>query len=214
MEPSKVLSLITIGVLSILELIFLDYLYGNQGYSAYLYLPIQIIFIFMVCFFAGKKIKFLTYKYFLVLIGSFIFLIMVRGSGNNRTPLKDIKTLMNVDKIKFEDIVNDNSLVRKLAVKKFNVKNEYYYFSYSSYKPTKEMETIIFSNEDKFWLSDTTNFILKEKCLFMKSDINKQFCFSHLPYEMVFNTDSASIIVLKSNEISESLKVDKYLVVW
>jgi hypothetical protein len=211
-RKSKMVSSITIGALNVFVLIYLNYLYGNQGYSTYLFLPIQIIFILGISYLAIKTINFLSIKYILAIIASLIFLIVVRGTGNNRTPLKDLDTLMNADKITYNDLVSVNSLKRSLAQRKFNIKNEYFYFLYSSYKPSKELETMIFSNDDKFWLSDTTNFILHEKCMYIKSDMNKKFCFSHLPYEIVFNTDSASIVVLKSSEISESLNVDKYLI--
>lgn len=208
---SKMVSSITLGFINLITLIYINHLYGNQGYSAYLFLPIQIIFILIACYLALKTINFMTVKYFLAIISSFIFLIVVRGTGNNRTPLKDLNILMNIDKITYNDLVSENSLKRIIAQRKFNIKNEYYYFLYSSYKPTKELESIIFSYDDKFWLSDTSNFLLQEKCLYIKGDMNKKFCFSHSPHEMAFNTDSASIIVLRSSEISEPLKVDKYL---
>ena len=201
------------GFIHLLFLILLNYLYGNQGYSAYLYLPIQLIFLFFISF-ASSRLKLMSINFFLLVMFSLLFNVFFRGTSINRTPLKDLKTLNSIDKIKFNDIVSDNSLVRKLAVKKFGVNYDYYYISYNNYKKSIEFESIIAWNDLKktYVLMDSENFLLNDNCLIIKQGINERYCFDKSIEKIAFGNDSCAIVVLKSAEISQSLNIDSYLV--
>ena len=197
----------------LLFLILLNYLYGNQGYSAYLFLPIQLIFLFFISL-ASSRFKLISINFFLLVMFSLLFYVFFRGTSINRTPLKDLKTLNSIDKIKFNDIVSDNSLVRKLAVKKFGVNYDYYYISYNNYKKSIEFESIITWDNIKksYALIDSENFLLNDNCLIIKQGINERYCYDKSIENMAFSNDSSAIVVLKSTEISQSLNIDRYLV--
>ncbi len=213
-NKGKVLSGFSIGFISLFFFIFIDILYEGQGYSAYFFLPVQII-VLVSLIFIGSKTNFLSLNFFLLLVISIVFYLFFRGSSFNRTPLKDLNILLNKESIKFEDIVNDNSLIRKLAIKKFNIKDEYFYFSYSRFKENYEIETIVFlDKKNNYIILDTNNLIFFNQCLHIKNGSNENYCFSNSILDIAFMNDSCSIIVLKSNEISQSISIDDYLVYW
>ena len=213
MANNKYINIAVMGFIHLLFLILLNYLYGNQGYSAYLYLPIQLIFLFFISF-ASSRLKLMSIKFFLLVMFSFLFYVFFRGTSINRTPLKDLKTLNSIHKIKFYDIVSDNSLVRKLAVKKFGVNYDYYYISYNNYKKSIEFESIIAWNDIKktYVLMDSENFLLNDNCLIIKQGINERYCFDKSIENIAFGNDSCAIVVLKSAEMSQSLNIDRYLI--
>lgn len=211
---NRVLSGLSIGIISLVFMIYIDFLYSGQGYSVYIYLPVQIIVLVFLSFLATKS-NFLSLKYFSLIFFSLMFYLFVRGTGNDRTPFLDIKTLMNKDKLQFEDIVNENSLIRKLAVEKFDIREDYFYLSYSNFKKQYEIETIVYLYENKtFQLYDTSEMTILEKCLYIKKERNENYCFTQSILDIAFMNDSCSIIVLKSNEISANLRVDNFLINW
>ena len=87
MEKYKNAIWISVGIVNIFIIIILNYLYGNQGLSAYIYLPVQIIFVSIVCYLSSRISSFFIFKYILVIFISFLFMVFVRGSGIKRTPL-------------------------------------------------------------------------------------------------------------------------------
>jgi hypothetical protein len=213
METTKVKSVLILLIIILVTQLSLHYLYGNQGYSAYLYIPIHLFFIGVVLFLASK-VNFQSLRFLILTIVSVSFLSLIRGSSNNRIIIKDIKTLLTSKDIVFNDLISSNSLRRELAKSIFNISNEYYYIFFSSNNLKEKMEVILFEQEN-FFLSDTINFGYSNSCLMIKNGVNKEYCFFNSIEELEFNNDTSYLIVLKSNEISEKLAIDKFLVkIW
>ncbi len=212
MEKYKNAIWISVGIVNIFIIIILNYLYGNQGLSAYIYLPVQIIFVSIVCYLSSRISSFFIFKYILVIFISFLFMVFVRGSGIKRTPLSDLFFLINNEEIRIEDLISDNSLKRKLAQKKYGVSDEYYLCIYVSLIHNLRFEFVILNNNDDFVILESDNVKINNRCLQIGKNTRFDYCFNSSPSELrKFDNDSITFLVIRSNEISTAPIIDNFI---
>lgn len=210
MRSRNLSSGITIFLFNIALLMLLNFLYGSQGVSGYMYIPIQLINLVLVTI-ISLRFRIFSVYFFLCILYSTTFYFFVRGSSNNRTPFKDLNTVINADKISTSDLINPNSLIRKIAYNKTCILGEYYYVCYMDHKKNKVYKSAIYKDAvtSEIKVTNTSEFRLKSKCLFLEEVTNTPFCFISSLKEIENTNDNFSVIVLSSSEISVELKVDK-----
>lgn len=198
-------------VIVLIEFILLGHFYDNQGIQGYIYIPLQILLVSFFAFLSTYSIG--TVKYAFIVFGAIVSILLIRGSDHDRTPQKDLINLLAFKNVNEDDLLDHNSLIRSLAVYKFNVTDQYYSLSYYPNGLRSDVKTIVFrDNLGKYEIKDTVNFALDHNCLIINDRRNDSYCFTDSLQEISYNADSLGILIFRSDEISPSYKIDRYLI--